>query len=149
MTYNEFSGTLNPTQSITDGHTNNETDNGPITYGEPFLRDRLYKSSAVAEMGKRGHDRHGPKRGGLLCPFRGQLGLRLCNVAWAEVYFRTKWRLHPSSRLATLDMNGKLGAVPLLGGAATPPNTTPPEPTFTSVPGGILIHPAVWPRWPQ
>ena len=28
-----------------------------------------YKSSAVAEMGDRGHNRHGPKRGGLLCPF--------------------------------------------------------------------------------
>jgi len=27
------------------------------------------KSSAVAEMGDRGHNRHGPKRGGLLCPF--------------------------------------------------------------------------------
>jgi len=31
------------------------------------------KSSAVAEMGERGHSRHGPKRGGLLCPFRGSL----------------------------------------------------------------------------
>jgi len=30
-------------------------------------------------------------------------------VAWAEVYFRTKWRLHPSSRLAAVDMNRKLG----------------------------------------
>jgi len=30
-----------------------------------------YKSSAVTEMGDRGHNRHGPKRGGLLCPFRG------------------------------------------------------------------------------
>jgi len=29
------------------------------------------KSSAVAEMGDSGHSRHGPKRGGLLCPFRG------------------------------------------------------------------------------
>jgi len=27
--------------------------------------------SAVAEMGDRGHNRHGPKRGGLLYPFRG------------------------------------------------------------------------------
>jgi len=42
---------------------------------------RLYsqnKSSAVAEMGDRGHYRHGPKRGGLLCPFLGgELGPRL------------------------------------------------------------------------
>ena len=29
------------------------------------------KSSAVTEMGDRGHSRQGPKRGGLLCPFRG------------------------------------------------------------------------------
>jgi len=28
------------------------------------------KSSAVAEMGDHGHNRHGPKRGGLLCLFR-------------------------------------------------------------------------------
>jgi len=35
------------------------------------------KSSAVAEMGDRGHNRHGPKRGGLLCLFRGELGPRL------------------------------------------------------------------------
>jgi len=36
-------------------------------------------------------------------------------VAWAEVYFRTKWHLHPSSRLATIDMGRKLGGMPLLG----------------------------------
>jgi len=38
----------------------------------------LDKSSAVAEMGDRGHNRHEPKRGGgVLCPFRGALGTRL------------------------------------------------------------------------
>jgi len=36
------------------------------------------KSSAVAEMGDRGHNRHAPKRGGLLYPFRGgELGPHL------------------------------------------------------------------------
>jgi len=36
------------------------------------------KSSAVAEMGDRGHNRHGPKRGGLLCPpLRGGRDFRL------------------------------------------------------------------------
>ena len=58
----------------------------------------INKSSAVAEMGDRAHNTHGPKRqgggGGLLCPFRGGPG-----SPWAEVYFHTKWRLHPSSRL--------------------------------------------------
>jgi len=28
-----------------------------------------YNSSAVAEMGDRGHNRHGPKRGGCCAPF--------------------------------------------------------------------------------
>ena len=47
----------------------------------------LNKSSAVAEMGDRGHNRHGPKiGGGLLCPFRGSWNLVYYNVAWAEVY---------------------------------------------------------------
>jgi len=36
-------------------------------------------------------------------------------VAWAEAYRRTKWHLDPSSRLATIDMGRKLGALPLWG----------------------------------
>ena len=44
---------------------NNRPINGPCTV----------ESSAVAEMGDRGHSRHGPKRAGrLLCPFRGGAG---------------------------------------------------------------------------
>ena len=30
------------------------------------------------------------------------------NVALAEIYFHTKWRLHPSSRLAVIYRNRKL-----------------------------------------
>jgi len=37
----------------------------------------MNKSSVVADMGDRGHNRHGPKRGGLLCPFRG--------VSWVPI----------------------------------------------------------------
>ena len=40
--------------------------------------------------------------------------------ACAEVYFRTKWRLRPSSRLATIDMNREQRAVSFLGGAGSP-----------------------------
>jgi len=37
-----------------------------------MMGDRLYNSSAVAEMGDRGHNRHGPKRGGgCYAPFAG------------------------------------------------------------------------------
>ena len=48
---------------------------------------------------------------------------------WAEVYFRTKWRLHPSSRLATIDIGQKLGGVGVpffLGVAGSPSNTKSP-----------------------
>jgi len=44
-------------------------------------RSTTNKSSAVAEMGDRGHNRHGPKRGGLLCPFRGGAGSP-SNTVW-------------------------------------------------------------------
>jgi len=40
-------------------------------------RKKVNKSSAVAEMGDRGHNRHGPKRWGALCPFRAEVGPRL------------------------------------------------------------------------
>jgi len=35
------------------------------------------KSSAVAERSDRGHNRHGPKRGGCCAPFAGELGPHL------------------------------------------------------------------------
>jgi len=50
------------------------------------------------------------------------------NTMWPgpRLYFRTKWRLHPSSRLATIDMGQKLGRGlgPLFGkGSYSPSNT--------------------------
>jgi len=46
----------------------------------------------------------------------GELGAHLTQYGQAEVYFHTKkWRLGPSSLLATTDMGRKLGAVPLWG----------------------------------
>ena len=67
-----------------------------------LLGDHLYKSSAVAEMGDRGHNRHGPKRG-CAVPCSAEHWERVkYNVACAEINFCTKWRLHPSSRLATI-----------------------------------------------
>jgi len=47
--------------------------------------------------------------GGLLCPIRAELGPRLIQCGLGRgLYFRTKWRLHPSSRLATINMGQKL-----------------------------------------
>ena len=45
------------------------------------------------------------------------------------------------------DMGWKLrGCAPSRGGAVTPSDTTSPGPRFTSIPRGILIHPAIWPQ---
>jgi len=61
----------------------------------------------------------GRKEGAAVPLSRGEVGPRLTQcglVAWAEVYFLTKWRLHSSSRLATIDMGRKLeGCVPFKG----------------------------------
>jgi len=64
-----------------------------------------YKSSAVVEMGDRGHNRHGPKRGGCsgCAPFAvGGAGSPYNTMRPGLVYFRTKWHLDPSNRLAAL-----------------------------------------------
>jgi len=52
------------------------------------------------------------------------------------------------NHLVTVDMGRKVeAAVPLsVGGAGSPSNTMLPGPRPTSVPGGILIHPTVWPQ---
>jgi len=91
------------------------------------------KCSAVAEMGDHlATTNTGQKEGAavLLSGVGGELGPHLIqcglgrdlslyqqNVAWAEAYLRTKWHLHPSSRLATKDMGQKLGELRPFWGA--------------------------------
>jgi len=50
--------------------------------------------------------------------------------------------------LATIHMGrkGEGCCVPFGRGAGSPSNTTSPGPRPTSVPSGILIHPAIWPQ---
>jgi len=107
-----------------------------------FLKSISNKSSAVAEMADHGHNRHGPKRGRLLCPFRGGAG-SLSNTMW------------PGPRSTSVP-NGvfiqpfghnrhgpKTGScAPFRGRSCNPSNTTSPGPRFTSVPSGIMIHPS-------
>ena len=57
-------------------------------------------------MAERGHNRHGRKEGGAAVPLSRGAGSPSSKM----------WRLHPSSRLATIGMNQKLAAVPLIGG---------------------------------
>ena len=55
------------------------------------------------------------KRTGCCAPFAGELGPRLTQCDLGRGLLPYMWRLHPSSPLATIDMGGKLGAVPLWG----------------------------------
>jgi len=62
-----------------------------------------------------GHNRHGPKFGGL-CPFwEGELDPDVTQCGVGRGLPCTKWHLDPSSRLGTIGMGRKLGAVPLWG----------------------------------
>jgi len=90
----------------------------------------------------------GRKEGGCCGPFGG-MGPHLTQYDGPmQVYIRTKWHLVLPSRLATTDMGRRVGggAVPLFRGAGSPSNTMSPALRPTSVPSGILIHPAVWPK---
>jgi len=99
-----------------------------------------YKSSAVADMGDRLATIDMGRRGGCCAPFRGGGAgphLTQCGLGpWADICLRTKWHLHPSSPLATIDVGQKVGVLySFLGG-----------PGSTSIPSGILINAAVWPQ---
>ena len=78
---------------------------------------------AITHGSKRGEAAVPPLRGGKRRGRRGP-GSPYNNVAWAEVYFRTKCHLDPSSCLATIDMGRKLGgSTPFWGrGAKSPSN---------------------------
>ena len=69
-------------------------------------------------------------------------------LAWAEAYHHAKYQIHPSSRLATINMGRKFvegGSAPLLGRrSGVPSNTKSPVPRHTSIPSGILIRVAIW-----
>jgi len=47
-----------------------------------------------------GHNRHGPKIGGV--PLWGSWNPMQHDVTWSTAYLRTKWHLDPSNRLATI-----------------------------------------------
>jgi len=83
-----------------------------------------------------------------LCPFRrGELGPHLTQCRIDRGLPHTKWHLDPCSRLATIDVGRKSGAPPLFGEeAGSPSNTKSPGLRPTSIPGAILMHPAVWPQ---
>jgi len=95
-----------------------------------------------------GHNIHGPKIGWWLSPFLyRELGPHLTQTRLGRGLPHTKRHLSPSNRLATMDMGRKLGLCPFSGGGAgSPTNTMSPSLILTSVPSGILMHPAIWPQ---
>ena len=75
------------------------------------------------------------------------------NTMWPgprPTFVQSKWHLDPSSRLAIIDMGRKLrGLCPFLGEGELPqlcPHLTQRRLGGAYLPGGILIHPAVWPQ---
>jgi len=61
-------------------------------------------------MGGRGHNRHEPKRGGLLCPFRGELGPRLtqCGLGGGLLPYQVACHIRSPVRPAFYDCSAIL-----------------------------------------
>ena len=96
------------------------------------------------------HNRHGPKSGGGCCaPYHGgELGPNLTQCHLGQGL--PPWHPDPCSRLATTDIDLKVGAAgSLLLGSWVSSNTMWPRPRPTSVPSGTLtlIHPTIWPQY--
>jgi len=119
MTYNVFSGTLNPTHFTS-----------PASYSVSSVMSLLYTDRIPL-----------PVNYTLTCTISAahkpsETLVNKCSAV-AEM----------GDRLATIDMGRKLGTVSLLGrGAGSPCNTMRPGPRSTLVPSCILIHPVVWPQ---
>jgi len=89
----------------------------------------------------------GRKEGAAVPLSWGELGPRLtqCGLGRGPLPYQVA-----SSSIQPIGNNRhgpKTGGCPLLGRAGSPSNTTWPGTRFTSVPTGILIHPAVWPQY--
>ena len=71
-------------------------------------------------------------------------GPHLTHSCLAEAYLHTKWHLDTSSRLSTIKMSRKRGALPPSGrrGAGSPSSTMWPGPRPTSMPSAIYIDPS-------
>ena len=105
------------------------------------------KSSAVDEMGNRGHNRHGPEIEWRLCPFSGGAGSpsnakspgpRPTSTPSGILNHPAVW---PQQTLAE-----NCGLCSFRGEKLGPHLTQCLRLRPTSVPGGILIHTAVWPQ---
>jgi len=89
----------------------------------------------------------GQKEGSCYAPFAGGMGPRLTHCSRGRDLFSYQVASSSIQPFGHSRHGSKTrGLSPSYGEAATPPNTTSPGPRFTSVPSGILAHPAVWPQ---
>ena len=75
--------------------------------------------------------------------------IKVCNERRSNTlrkHYKSSAVAQMGDRLASIDMGRKLGHIPFLGEVGLPSNTMSPGPRPTSVPSGILIHPAIWPQ---
>ena len=138
-----FSETRLPPKSIISPPASENSKFGKIAFCSI-----IDKSSAVAEMGDCGHNRHGPKRGGAAVHLsRGELGPRLtqCGLGRGLLPYQvSSSSIQPFGHNRHGTKTG--GCAPFRGRERRHHLTTSPGPRFTSIRSGILIHPAVWPQ---
>jgi len=85
---------------------------------------------------------------GLLCPFVGELGPRLTQCDLGRGLLPYQVASSPIQPFGHNRHGPKLGGGCALfsGGAGSPSNTKSPGPRPTSIPSGVLVHPAVCPQ---
>ena len=110
----------------------------PLAWCKPKSTVNCNKSSAVAEMGDRGHNRHGPKRGGGCCELGP--GLTQCGLGRGLLTYQVA-----SSSIQPFGHNRhgtKIGqglCSFFWGGAGSPSNTKSPGLRPTSIPSGRTL----------
>jgi len=112
-----------------------------VAWAEAYLRTQWHHDPSsrltTIDMGR--------KLGRLLCHFCGGRQCRLGRGL--PPYQVPSWSIQPFNHNRHGPQSGGLLCPPFIGGGEQlrPHLTLSPEPRPTSVPNGILIHPAVWP----
>ena len=113
--YKKALGTVH-TSPHEQNHFQNLINSYPSTI---YLFPRFHKSSVVAEMGDRGHNRDWPKKGGCCAPFGGAQHLTQCRLGWGLLPYQVvSWYIQPFGHNRYQPKIG--GLCPFLGGRCVP-----------------------------
>jgi len=121
----------------------------PSSTESPGLRPTFVPSGILIHPAVWPQKKWAENCGGGSAPFWGRgLGPHLTQSRRGWGYHHAKYQLHPSSRLAAINMGGKLGgSAPFWGrGAGSPSNTKSSGLKPSSIPSDILNHAAIWPQ---